>query len=190
MDIKQEYSRLLNDSWQLVIEPKKFWQNRVHMAADSNVLVRFFLPLVLIVGVATFLGELLTGSEFLFSLAFARSMRQVVVYMLQFFAASYLTNELLPNFGGEKNLSMVKSVIAYSLFPFLLVSAVTGLFPALYVLGILNLYGVVLFVLGVQICLVLPMETKTRYIVISVVVNLITLALIDLICWKILQAIL
>ncbi|MGQ8335825.1 Yip1 family protein [Sunxiuqinia sp. A32] len=188
MDIKQEYIRLLNDSWQLTIEPRQFWESRKSGEGDVNVLYRFFLPIVFLVGIAIFLGELITSPEFLLSYAISKSFREIAVYLLQFFAASYLTNELLTSFGGSKNMSLVKPVIAYSLFPFLLVSAVTGLFPALYVLEILGLYGVVLFVLGVQVCFEIPEGNRTRYILITILVNFFTFALINVISWKLFQA--
>ena len=187
MDFKQEYTRVLNESWQLVIEPKKFWISKKEAADEFNGLRSFYLPLVVLAGVAIFLGELLTSAEFLFSYAVIKSLREVVVYMLQFYGAVYVTNELISGFKGQKNKELVKQIVAYSLSPFIIASIITGLVPGLYVLGIIGFYGIFLFALGVQVCIKLPEEYRVRYLLITILVNFLIFALLNLVSWKLLQ---
>lgn len=187
MDFKQEYTRLLNESWQLIVEPKKFWISKKEKTEDFNVFKGYYIPFVVLVGIAIFLGELISSSEFLFSYAFVKSLREVAVYILQFYGAVYVTNELISGFKGQKNKEMVKQIVAYSLFPFIVASIITGLLPGLYVLSIVGLYGIFLFALGIQQCIELPEEYKVRYILITILVNFLIFALLNLVSWKLLQ---
>ena len=187
MDFKQEYTRLLNESRQLILEPKKFWLTKKLHAEDTDVLKRFYLPLVGLVGLAIFLGELITSSELLLSYALFKSLREVLVYVLQFYGAVYVTNELISGFKGEKNKALVKLIVAYSMFPFLLASFITGLFPGLYVLSVIGFYGVFLFIMGVREYITVPEDYLPRYIIITILVNFLIFALLNLISWKLLQ---
>ncbi len=187
MDFKQEYTKRLNECWQLIVEPRKFWTSRKEAVVDFDVLKSFYLPLVILVGVAVFFGELINSAEFLFSYAIFKSLREVAVYILQFYGAVYVTNKLISGFKGERNKELVTQIVAYSFFPFLVASFITGLAPGLYVLSIVGLYGIFLFAMGVQYCIVLPGEYKARYIIITILVNFLIFALLNLFSWKLLQ---
>jgi len=97
-------------------------------------------------------------------------------------------NELLTSFGGTKNKLAVSRLMAYSFLPFIIVSIVTGLFPALYVLNVLSLYGIVLFFLGIKGSLELPVENQNRYAMIAFILVFLIFILLDVFSWKLLQA--
>ncbi len=187
MDYKQVYSSLFTESWQLIVEPTKFWEAKKEVKTEANVFTSFYLPLILLVGVAVFIGELISGSQILFSYAFFKSLREMLVYILQFYGAVYVTNELISGFKGEKDKEMVRLIVAYSLLPFIVASIITGLFPGLYVLSVIGLYGIYLFALGIHNCIILPEEYRVRYILLTILVNFLIFALLNLISWKVLQ---
>lgn len=188
MDFKERYHQLFQQSIHVLLEPKKFWGNTREEDTALGIFKYYFLPLVFLVGLAIFLGELITSSEFLLSYAVAKSIREVVSYILQYYLSVYVLNELLTSFGGVKDKIAVSRLMAYSLLPFLLVSFVTGLFPALYVLNVLGIYSIVLFVMGVKSSLNIPSENKNRYIMIAFLLVFLIFALLNVFSWKLFQA--
>ena len=188
MDFKERYQQLFQTSIRVLIEPVGFWKEKKEEEEVKEIFKGYFLPLVILVGVAIFLGELITSSEFLMSYAVAKSLREVISYILQYFLTVYVLNELLTSFGGTKNKLAVSRLMAYSFLPFIIVSIVTGLFPALYVLNVLSLYGIVLFFLGIKGSLELPVENQNRYAMIAFILVFLIFILLDVFSWKLLQA--
>ena len=188
MDFIERYRQLIQTSIRLLVEPGKFWKEKKEEEGSNRIFKDFFLPLVLLVGLAVFVGELITSSEFLLSYAIAKSVREIASYVIQYFLSVYLLNELLTSFGGVKDKLAMSRLVAYSLLPFLIVSLVTGLFPALYVLNVVGLYGLVLFVLGVKGSLEIPVNNQNRYIMIAFLLIFLIFTLVNVFCWKLLQA--
>lgn len=188
MDIKERYQQLFQTSFRLIAAPNQFWKEEPKEESAKEIFRSFFLPLVVLVGVAIFLGELITSSEFLLSYAMARSLREIFSYILQYFLSVYVLNELMTSFGGMKNRLAISRLVAYSLLPLLVVSFLTGLFPALYVLNVLSLYGIFLFVLGIKGSLELPEANKNKYAMIAFLLVFLILLILDVFSWKLLQA--
>lgn len=188
MDIKERYQQLFKTSLRLIATPNQFWKEEPKEESAKEIFRNFFLPLVVLAGVAIFLGELITSSEFLFSYAMARSLREIFSYILQYFLSVYVLNELMTSFGGMKNRLAISRLVAYSLLPLLVVSFLTGLFPALYVLNVLSLYGIFLFVLGIKGSLELPETNKNKYAMIAFLLVFLILLILDVFSWKLLQA--
>jgi hypothetical protein len=188
MDIKQRYQQFFQTGVRLMVEPNRFWRE-TQKEKDANEMFRdFLLPLVIFAGVAIFIGELITSSEFLFSYAVARSVREMVSFILQYYLSVYVLNELLTSFGGVKDRLAVSRLVAYSLLPLLLVSILTGLFPGLYVLNVLNLYGIFLFFMGVKGSLGLPEANKNWYAIIALLLVFLIFMILNVTSWKLLQA--
>lgn len=188
MDFKERYRQLFYTCRHVLTEPKKVWKDEAVGLSPQALLKNFYLPLVVLVGLGVFLGQLIFSSQFLLSYALAKSLREVVSYLLQYFMAVYLLNELLTGFGGEKNKEAVNRLVAYSFLPFLLMSFVVGLFPGLYALGVLGLYGIYLFVQGVKESLVLPLENQNRYTMVGLLLIFLIFLLLNVFSWKLLQA--
>lgn len=187
MDFIARYKELFQTSIRLLADPSKFWkEQREGEIVLEGAFKNFFLPLVVLVGVAVFVGEFISNSEFLLSYAVAKSIREMVSYVFIFFLSAYLLNELLKTFGGKKDKLAIARLMAYSLLPFLMASFVTGLFPALYMLNIVSLYGFFLFFWGVKECLDLPAENKTRYAMVGILLIIFVVFLMDVFSWKLL----
>lgn len=188
MNFKGRYQLLFQTCVNVLTEPKKFWRGEKEEIKPGGVFVDYFLPMVLLVGLAVFIGELIKGSEVLFSYAVAKSVREVISYILQFYLSVYLLNELLTSVGGAKNKLLISRLVAYSFLPFLIASFLTGLFPGLYVLSVLGLYGIFLFVQGVKESLNIVPEHQNRYTMLGLLLIFLIFILLNGFSWKLLQA--
>jgi len=188
MDIKAQFNWLFHESWSLLTEPKKFWKEKLAQGFETSVVGSFFLPVVVLVGLAVMLGEVIWNEELLWSYAILKGAREAVSYLLQFYAAAYILFRLMQNFKGTENKKCIENVLAYSLLPFLIASTITGLFPALYVLGIIGLYGFYLFITGAQTCLEIPKDHQARFIILSILLIVLVFGTINVISWKLFQA--
>lgn len=172
-----------------IFNPIEFWKSR----KDSNenqpaILIRYFLPILIVVAVAVFLGELFTSSYFYVSFAAFKAVREIVLFLLQYFIAVFFTNELMKTFGGQKNIGIAQKLVAYSLTPLLLVSMVTGLFQFLYVLDILGIYSFYVFWIGGKELLVFPEQKRHSYLLITIVVNFFIFSFLSITLSKLLTA--
>ena len=188
MDIKQRYSLLFKESKQLIFEPKKFWNEKKETTFEGNITVSYYMPLVILVGIGVFLGEIIWESELLISYAFIKAIREIASYLLQFFIVIPILQILIKNYGGTSNKNAISHVLAYSLFPFLFASFITGLFPGLYILSIIGLYGFYLFILGTKACLEIAEEYRSKHIALSILLIILIFGMINIVSWKILLA--
>ena len=188
MDIKQRYTSLFQEIKQLILEPKKFWTGKQPLEYQDHVVSNIFVPLVLWVGFAVFIGEAIHSFEILWSYAFFRGIREIISYSLQFMIAVPVLSALLKNFGGTSNRKTVRLVLGYTFVPFLLASFVTGLFPALYIVSIAGLYGFYLFATGALIVLEIPVENQSRFVILAILLIILIFGLVNIVCWKLFQA--
>lgn len=188
MDFKGRYRLLFETCANVLTEPNKFWRGEKEEVKPEDVFANYFFPLVLLVGLAVFTGELIKGGEALVSYAVAKSVREVISYILQFYLSVYLLNELLTSVGVAKNKVLVTRLVAYSFLPFLVVSFLTGLFPGLYILNVLGLYGIFLFVQGVKESLRIVPENQNRYTMLALLLIFLIFILLNVFSWKLLQA--
>lgn len=188
MDFKQRYISFFHEIKHLILEPKKFWSDRPHQEDPDNIVSHLFVPLVFLVGLAVFLGEIINSVEILWSYAFFKAIREIVSYFMQFIIAVPVLAALLKNFGGTKNRTSVYVVLACTLVPFLLASLITALFPALYIISIAGLYGFYIFVLGALSQLEIPKENQTRYVILAILLIILIFGLVNIISWRLFQA--
>jgi hypothetical protein len=188
MDFKEMYHHIFHTGRQMLQGPGEFWEGKKGDETSVKIFVNFFLPLVLLVALGIFMGELITSPEFLFEYAIAKSLREIAGFTLEYLLSVFVLNELVKTFGGIKDMHATSRLMAYSLLPALAAAFVTGLFPGLYVLNVFGLYGAVLFVFGVKGNLQLPAENKTRYIMIAFLLIILIFMIVNIFSWKILQA--
>ncbi len=188
MDIKQRYSRLFRESKQLIFEPKKFWSEKQETAFEDNIAMSYYIPLVILVGIGIFLGEIIWNPELLLSYALGNAIREIASYLLQFFIIVPILQILIQNYKGTKNKHAISHLLAYSLLPFLAASFITGLFPGLYPLSIIGLYGFYLFIIGTKSCLEITDENRSKFIVLSILLIVLIFGMVNTVGWKILNA--
>jgi len=187
MDIS--FSNIVNRVKEIIINPKGFWlSQKENTESQFTLLTGYLIPLTLIAAIAVFLGEFFRSSHFYIGYAVLKAAREVVMLLLQYFIAVFFTNELIKTFGGVKNIDISRKLVAYSLTPFFIVSAVTGLFPFLYVLDVLGVYSFYIFWLGGKELLVFPEQKRDSYLLITIVVTFFIFSFLSIILSKLLTA--
>jgi len=186
MDYKKYISDLYEKCKNLILKPENFFlENRG--SKNVNFFSSLLLPLIIFMGVGVFLGEFLSNSKFLFSYALMSTLRIVVYYLLVYFLEVWALGELLKSHEGTQDKNSLRLVVAGSLVPSVLASFITGLFPGLYVFGILGLYGFYLFWVGVKKCLKIPEKNQFRYILLSLLLILLITGVVYSFSWKLLK---
>ncbi len=170
--------------------PKRFWAGQKQGGLNQKeLLAGIFFPVLLFISAAVFIGEFFRSSSFYVVFALLKSLRDILLFTLQYFISLFLTNELIKTFGGVKNLAIVQKLVIFSLLPYLLVSFVSGLFPFLYVLDILGFYGFYIFWIGVKELLVFPDAKKQgNFILIAIFVNFFAWSFLSIFLTKLLIA--
>lgn len=188
MDLKAQFGWLYHEITKLVIDPVGFWKRKNIHGFSSQTMSSLFFPLVLLVGIAVALGELFWNGEILWSFILSKGLREAVSYLIQFYVTVFVLKSLLTNFNGTQRTDVLQHVLVYTMLPFMLASIVTGLFPGLYVLGVIGLYGFYLFVLGAQYCLDIPKKNQSRFIILSILLIVFIFGTVNAISWTILKA--
>lgn len=171
----------------VILQPKEFWAAQKNKrTTQAKLLAGYMFPLLLMAAVAVFLGEFFRSSHFYMGFAVLKALREILLFVIQYFLAVFLTNEMIKTFGGEKNLAAVQKLVVYSMTPFLLVSAVTGLFQFLYVLDVLGIYSFYIFWFGAKELLVLPEQKQSSYIILAIVVNFFSFNILSILLSKLL----
>ncbi len=171
----------------LLINPKQFWAEQRHTGENQHYfLLRFYFPLLLFVAFAVFLGEFFGSNHLYVGFAVLKSVRELVLFTFQYFISVLVTSELIKPFGGEKNLPAVKKLIAYSLAPFMLVSIVTGLFPFLYPIDVLALYGIYIYWMGVKELLVFSHQKCNNFVLVTALINFLMFSILGILLNKLL----
>ena len=186
MDYKK-YSRDLYEKCKnIILKPEDFFA-KYRENEDGKVFSSLLIPLIVFMGVGVFLGELFSTSKFLFSYSLMKTFRIVIYYFLVYYLEIWALGELLKSHGGTQEKNPLRLVVACSLVPPVLSSFITGLFPGLYVFGILGLYGFYIFWVGVKKCLKIPEKNQFRYILLSLLLILLITGVVYSFSWKLLK---
>jgi len=186
MDYKK-YSRDLYEKCKnIILKPEDFFA-KYRENEDGKVFSSLLIPLIVFMGVGVFLGELFSTSKFLFSYSLMKTFRIVIYYFLVYYLEIWALGELLKSHEGTHDKNSLSLVVACSLVPPVLASFITGLFPGLYVFGILGLYGFYLFFVGVKKCLKIPEKNQFRYILLSILLIILITGLVYSFSWKLLK---
>jgi hypothetical protein len=113
----------------------------------------------------------------------------IVRYLLAFvtvYVMALIIDALAPTFGGQKNQPNALKLAVYSMTPVWLVG-VFSLIPGLRILGILGLYSLYLFWLGVPVLMKAPGEKSVLYtaavVVCGIVISVVIAAIVRAIAW-------
>ncbi len=189
MNFKQRYIFLFHEIRRLIPDPKRFWLESQERERPENVVSLVFLPLVILAGVAVFLGEIVNSVEILWSYAIFKGIREIISYILQLVIAVPVLSTLLKNFGGTAGKPKMRLVLIYTLVPFLLTSLITGLFPSLYIVSIAGLYGFYVFAIGALVSFEIPVENQSRYVILAILLIILIFGLVNILCWRVFQSI-
>ncbi|NQU84177.1 MAG: YIP1 family protein [Mariniphaga sp.] len=180
---------IFNTIRELIFSPVKFWLGQKNRQQGQwQLLGGYYFLLVIITAIAVFIGAWFNSAHFYIGFALLKSLREILLFTLLYFISIFLFNQLIPAYGGEKNLQAVRKLVVYSLTPYLLISVISGLFPALYIINIAGLYGVYIFWIGVRVLLNIPERKQPGFILISVLLCLFVFGILSVLLWKIFVA--
>lgn len=186
MNYKEYLKTLYDKCKKLILKPENFFlENRD--IENGRLFSSLLVPLIIFMGAGVFLGEIISNSNFLFSYALMKTFRIIVYYILVYYLEMWALGELLKSHGGTQDKNLICLVVVSSMIPSVLASFITGLFPGLYVFGILGLYGFYIFVVGVKKCLKIPEKNQFRYILLSILLILLITGVVYSFSWKLLK---
>ena len=179
------FMKIISETEQLLFQPKQFWKNeKSRGTTPSQLLAGYFLPLLLVVGVDVFLGELMKNSVFDFSFSVLKALREMVLFIATGFFSLIFINKLVHSFGGKKRFRNSVVLVVYSMVPMMLASVVTGLFPFLYVLDVLGFYSFYIFWVGAKELVIVPDAKRSSYQILIIVAIFLTFSILSIILAK------
>jgi hypothetical protein len=182
------FSKVVSQTKVLLVDPKKFWKEQKEYPTERAALFAYLLPFLLVLALAVFVGEFFKRSDFFIEYPVLKVVREILLFVFQYFIGVFFTKELMKTFGGEKDVDIARKLVAYSMAPLLLVSIVTGLFPFLYVVDVLGMYSFYLFWIGAKELLNFPENKAQSYILITIVVNFFVFSFLSVFLSKLLNA--
>jgi len=192
MELSKFLKAIFNRCRDLIIHPKDEWNKISEENVPMNQLFRdFLIPLIVIATLASILGQILGKFSVGFdsSLLLAVGLRVFFGFLIATYLSTFIVDELVRIFGGNKNMIKSSNLVVYSLVPTIVASAIIGLIPSLYALGAFVLYSFYLFYIGVPILFKMPEHRVAGFFVTAIVVLFLVFLLINLLLYKLLFAI-
>ena len=182
------FSKIFAVSKKLILNPKEFWEEQQKTKDKQSPFVYYMLPTLFVLAIVVFIGEFFKRSDFFFEYPILKAVREILLFLLQYFIGVFLTTELMKTFGAKKNVELAKKLVVFSLIPLLLVSTITGLFPFLYVLDIVGMYSFYVFWIGAKTLLKFPENKDNSYVLITIVTNFFVFSFLSVFLSKLLNA--
>ncbi|MEN8117136.1 MAG: Yip1 family protein [Bacteroidota bacterium] len=183
------FSKIIAQVKELTINPKAFWESQKEAdGKQAAVFTGYLLPFLVIIALSVFIGEFFKRTDFFIEYPILKAVREILLFVIQYFLGVFFTNELMKTFGAEKNIQVARKLVVYSMTPLLLVSIVTGLFQFLYVMDILGLYSFYIFWVGAKELLRFPENKEHSYILITILVNFFIFSFLSVLLSKLLEA--
>lgn len=182
------FSKIIADTKELILNPKRFWEGQKETNSGESLFLNYLVPFLVVLALAVFVGEFFKRSDFFFEHPILKAVREILLFVLQYFIGVFLTAELMKTFGGEKNYEVARKLVVFSMIPLMLVSIVTGLFPFLYVVDIAGMYSLYIFWIGAKELLKFPENKEHSYILITIVANLFVFSFLSIFLSKLLSA--
>ncbi len=169
----------------IVTTPKTEWRAIEGEPGDPAYLfINYVAILAAIPAACGFIAMAIFGRSIVVGLV-AAIVRYVLAFVLVYVMA-LITDALAPTFGAQKNQSAALKLAVYSMTPVWLVG-VFSLIPGLRILGILGLYSLYLFWLGVPVLMKAPDEKSVPYtaavVVCGIVIFVVIAAIVRAIAW-------
>ncbi len=168
MNIAQNIENIKN----IIMQPTGAWEN---LDADKLNIKSFFLIHVLGVLSLVFLGrfvgkslEILSISSIYYIASYA--FFSLICEFLSFYLSVLVINKLLPSYNVPENFRKICLLLYYSLIPYYFIAFVINLFPSMYFLGIICLYGPVLFWFGTKSLFNFKKEDHLIFYIISIII--------------------
>ncbi|MCK4661874.1 MAG: YIP1 family protein [Bacteroidales bacterium] len=170
-----DFNFIIERAKKIIINPEQEWQVIKSEETDKNEIIKnYFLPFLIAIVVASFIGKLLFGT-YGFSSGIVYSLVSAIFVLIIQFAGMYISalviNELAPSFDSKKNINAAFKLVIYSSTASYIASILSGLLSPLSVLFmLLGLYSIYLFWLGITPMMETPENKKVGYVIVSVLI--------------------
>lgn len=182
---------LYNNVRGVLIDPALFWkEKKAGYLTNSKLLAGYLIPLIVFAALGVFAGGLFRGSLFYLLFPVMKAVRKIVLFAVYYIIMVYIIKELMPAFGIKKDLRTARDLAAFSLTPVLIISFFTGLFPFLYILDILGIYGFYIFWRGINELPDFNERGQFSYFLMIIIAGLLVYGLLSIILSKLLTVIL
>jgi hypothetical protein len=167
-----DYRFLYNRIKYIILNPPKAWG----VIYDENRPIRdvrnsFFLPLVLLVTISSFLGSIIfTNSTLSPVYSVLVALKYLILHLVVVFTSALIFGEITKALDLGKDYTVSFKIIAYSLAPLLICQIISHLFESLIFANILSLYGLYIFWIGAEKMLNPPEYKKMPMLVATIVV--------------------
>ena len=160
----------------LILRPGATWEQLSRQEERQELfLSRFIFPLIGIIVLSAFLGELFTRKEFDFEVALKITLRTAIAITGGFFLGAYLLNEVWKGlFKQLTDIELCRFFVGYaSAFMFVLY-IITSLLPDFFFLQVLGLYTVYMVWEGAVVYMNVEEEAQLKFTVIASLIVIVT----------------
>jgi hypothetical protein len=181
------FNIILNDIKELILFPRQFWkEKKSEPAVNITLWSNYFIPFLILAGIAVFLGELLNGSHMYIIFPLLKALRKIVLVLCMYFLSYKYVTLVMVMMGQKKDTNTAHKLTVFSLMPFILISVITGLFPFLYVLNVLGLYSFYIFMTGIKELTDFSDKKYNKYIFAAMAVLLVSFVILSVLLSKLL----
>ena len=176
LDIKSLFASLYQETISILTHPKRKWVEIKNGIDEQPISVsEYFVVGLVILFLSVALGTIMFKSDggILWIEVFTEALRKTAMMVLAYFSSLFWIYELLRLFKQEPTFKHVRLITIYSFVPVLVMTALTGLFPFLGMIGVVGLYGFVLLYLGLQTFFKIEKETAISFYAILLLVLLV-----------------
>jgi hypothetical protein len=164
------YKRVIN----LIINPKTEWEIiKLEQISKANALKQYAIPLILLLTVCTFLGNLFYTSRLanhsLYPIVSAAAM--FIIFYGSTFLGAVIINELTTSFNSKKDLNATFTLVVHSLTAFFIFTSLANILPEpFYEVRLFGIYSLYLFWTGSSSLLETPLDNKVGFTFVSTLI--------------------
>lgn len=184
------WTELFNNVKDVLYNPALFWKKKEDFPVTGiQLLAGYLIPLIIFAALGVFAGEMFRGLRFYLFFSVMKAIRKIVLFGIYYFISVFIINELMPVFGIKKDMQAARYLAAFSLTPLMVITFITGLFPFLYILNILGIYGLYILWKGINTLLDFSDDKQYSYFLLIIIVVLLVYSLLSIILSKLFTAI-
>ncbi|MDA3929882.1 MAG: YIP1 family protein [Prolixibacteraceae bacterium] len=169
MKLVEYVVEIFEESLRIIFYPKLHW---LRVKAERDVISggfrKFFVPGILFVFIAVFIGDLIFESEygFLFWDTLIKATRKIILLLLTLIASNMLLYEISRGFKIPIAFEESRKITIYSMLPLVLLAIVTGFFPFFDVVGIFAFYCFYLAYSGLNVLFGVQLQRNYSFLII------------------------
>lgn len=166
-----DFNAIIQRAKKIIINPAEEWQViKEEPENKSEVIKNYALPFIILVTIATFLGNLIFTNYLNVGFMVANAAVTFIGLFLAVYISAYLINELAPGFESKKDIDAAFKLVIYSYTAVFISQTIANLIPPLFFMAIFGLYSVYLLWLGFGPMMRTPGNKKASYVTVSAII--------------------